>query len=515
MTGTQDYEDAAQQVSKEYGSAVRQRLANCRGPRSSREHQLIPTPLRRWITPQPWQTNTVLILLGTGLLLLARQLILEFHHFTIGFSGVSSWSVILYLIAVAIILTMPVNRYSFAIIIAFAVAFRLVTIFPPPFLSTDIYRYVWDGIVQHAHISPYRYVPGDPALKFLRAPNQDIFDHINRRDYAHTIYPPAAELIFYLITLISPTVTFMKTAMVLFEGITLVALLKLMRELNIRREQTLLYAWCPLLVWEFGSSGHVDSVVMAFIALALLARYREQPIRTGLFLGLAIITKLYPLVLIPALFRRGEYKMPATAAAVIALGYACYASVGIRVFGFLGGYAQEEGIESGSRYFMLKLARHIPGLHGLSPTAYVAFAVIVFSGLILWCWRTCCNPAWSISGAAQTSIFGLPPNAFFLVPAFALALALMLLFSPHYPWYIAWLIPFLTLIPDLTVFAYVCGFFYLCTTALAVGYGPSQFLLNKILYTGVLIAALLDVALRRWLLARSNRLGTTTEAAHT
>ena len=98
----------------------------------------------------------------------------------------------------------------------------------------------------------------------------------------------------------------MKAAMILFEGITVVALLKLLRELGLRREQSLLYAWCPLLVWEIGSSGHLDSVAMAFIALALLARYRLQPVLTGLFLGLAIMTKMYPIVLVPALFRRGE-----------------------------------------------------------------------------------------------------------------------------------------------------------------------------------------------------------------
>jgi len=55
-------------------------------------------------------------------------------------------------------------------------------LFAEPYLSSDISRYVWDGIVQHAHINPYRYVPGDPVLAFLRAPNQDIFDNINRRD---------------------------------------------------------------------------------------------------------------------------------------------------------------------------------------------------------------------------------------------------------------------------------------------------------------------------------------------
>jgi len=465
---------------------------------------VIPASMRRWIRPQSWQTNAALMLLGTGLFLFTGQLIREFHRFTLGFSGVSGWSAILYALAVVIILTMPVDRFTLAIVLAFAVAFRLVTLFPHPYLSTDIYRYVWDGVVQHAHISPYRYVPGDPALSFLRVPNHDLFDHINRRDYAHTIYPPVAEMLFYLVTFISPTVTCMKAAMIAFEGVTLVALLKFLRELGLRREQSLLYAWCPLLVWEIGSSGHLDAVAMAFITLALLARYRRRPILTGLFLGLAIMTKMYPLVLLPALFRRGEYKMPATVASVIAIGYACYASVGMRVFGFLGGYVQEEGIESGTRYFLLELAQRAPGLHHLSTHAYFAFAAMVFAGLMLWCWKTCCNPAWPISNRAQARLFSLPANAEFLVPAFVLALALMLLFSPHYPWYIAWLVPFFALVPDITVLAYICGLFYLCTTAIAVGYGPQQFLLNQVLYGGLLIAFLLDIALRHWSLHRLN-----------
>src|SRR6185437_15508943 len=122
------------------------------------------------------------------------------------------------------ILTQPVNRFTFPIILTVAVACRLIPLFAEPHLSSDIYRYVWDGIVQHAHISPYRYVPGDEHLAFLRGSHQHIFDNINRRDYARTIYPPAAQLFFYLVTFISPTVTFMKTAMVLCECITMFAL---------------------------------------------------------------------------------------------------------------------------------------------------------------------------------------------------------------------------------------------------------------------------------------------------
>lgn len=433
----------------------------------------------------PWLANAAFILIGCAMVGFTQQLSHEYSHFKIGFSGVSSWMLVLYLVAVLIFLIKPsnVNRATFWIILGFAIACRFVALLPAPYLSTDVYRYVWDGVVQHAHINPYRYVPSDPPLTFLQAPNRNVYDHLNRRDYARTIYPPAAQILFYLITFVSSSVTWMKAAMVLFEGLTMFGLVKLLRESGLQREWTLLYAWFPMPVWEFAGAGHLDAIVIAFVVLALLFRYREQPVLTGLFLGLAVLTKFYPLVLLPAFYRRGDWKMPATIAALAVVLYAPYLSVGKMVFGFLGGYVNEEGMADGTRYFPLEWVRHLPGLHGISNTAYLGFVTAVFAVLIGLAWCTGCR---------QDSAKGA-----FLWPAFGLALALMLLFSPHYPWYVAWLVPFLVLLPNLTVMTYVCGLFYLCTTALAVGYGPKQFHLNEILYGSVAIAFMIETMLRR------------------
>ena len=54
------------------------------------------------------------------------------------------------------------------VVLLVAAALRLPLIVSPPFLSTDIYRYVWDGRVQAAGVNPYRYLPADPALASLR-----------------------------------------------------------------------------------------------------------------------------------------------------------------------------------------------------------------------------------------------------------------------------------------------------------------------------------------------------------
>ena len=436
-----------------------------------------------------WLTNAILCALGVGLLLMAKQFVSESDHFTIGFSGVSGWSAWMYVASVLVIVTQPFNRATLWIVLGFAVAFRLMTLFADPFLSSDIYRYVWDGIVQHAHVNPYRYVPGDPALAYLRKPNQDVFDMINRRDYARTIYPPVAQMIYAAVTFFSPTMQAMKVAMFGFECVTVAALMAMLRLMQRPMVEVLLYAWCPLLVWEIGGSGHVDAAVFCLVTLALLFRWREKPLLTGLFLGLAVMTKFYPLVLFPALYKRGDWKMPATLAAVVVAGYAAYSSVGKLVFGFLGGYSKEEGLDTGTRYFLLELVQRVRGLEHLPVAAYMVFCAAVLGAISWWCWKYA-----TVELATQTA--DLTPK--FVKGAMLLGFAMMLLFSPHYPWYIVWLIPMFALTRNLPLLTYLMVVFYMFTTPLADGQAGTMFELNKILYGAVAVSVVIYLLLRRW-----------------
>jgi hypothetical protein len=449
--------------------------------------------LARWRAGRAWFTNGLLVVFGVALLGLTRQFVAEHERFRIGFSGASGWSLWMYAAAMVVVLTGPVNRWTIWIVLGFAVAFRVVTLRAEPFLSSDIYRYVWDGIVQHAGISPYRYVPGNPVLTFLRGPHQEIFDNINRRDYAVTIYPPAAQMVFWLATMVSPTVGAMKLVMFGFECVTAGALVALLRLMGRRSTDVLVYAWCPLLVWEIGGAGHVDAVVFGFVTLAMLFRYREQPVPTGVFLGLAVMTKFYPLVLLPALWRRGDWKMPATVAAVCAAGYAVYSSAGRMVFGFLAGYQKEEGLESGARFFLLEWAQRFAGLRGVGTAVYKVFCVAVLGAIAVWAWRYA-----STERLGAEARVGRPA---FVTASAAMAFAMMLLFSPHYAWYLAWLVPLLALAPNVPMLVYVCAFFYGFTTQWADP-GPKMFLLNEWMYAVVGVGIVVGVVLWRWPVGR-------------
>lgn len=88
------------------------------------------------------------------------------------------------------------ERTALWTIAAVAILLRAYLLFAEPLLSTDIYRYVWDGLVQGAGINPYRYFPADQTLSFLR--DNPVYPNINRADYAVTIYPPVARCFFSL-----------------------------------------------------------------------------------------------------------------------------------------------------------------------------------------------------------------------------------------------------------------------------------------------------------------------------
>jgi hypothetical protein len=409
-------------------------------------------------------TNAALLLFGAITVSLCSTGVNEFHHFVHGYSETVFGQLILYLGAISLIERCPTNRWTLWIILAVALAARLVCVAAPPFLSTDVYRYVWDGKVQAAGINPFRYLPADSHLAFLR--DSAIYSRINRADSAHTIYPPLAQAIFFLITRIHGSVGFMKLAMVGFEAVTCFYLLHIFKLLGLAPERIVLYAWHPLCFWEIASSGHIDAAAVTFLTLAIYARLRNKTGATGAWLAAATLVKLYPAALLPAFVQKGRWRMPAVFAAAVLVAYACYSSVGLGVFGYLSGYAAEEGLGTGARYFLLAFANRT--LRVAIPTAaYIVLCGIVMGAICLW----------SVRRAAE-------PRAF-VFSALVIATALNLLYSPHYPWYFLWLLPYLAIVPWRPAFYLVAAATYLFGTNLGAP-GEPMYHLNILLYCGFL-----------------------------
>ena len=348
----------------------------------------------------------------------------------------------IYLAAVAVVLfdtgreRSSMSRAVAGILVVAAILRAIVLPIAP--ISTDINRYVWDGRVQAAGINPYRFLPANPALQSLR--DDDIYPEINRKTYARTIYPPLDQVVFYLVTRVSEDLTVMKAAMLAFDGLAIWALLRLLKSRDVPASRILIYAWHPVPIWEFAGDGHVDAIAVAAVCLALLAAQTKRYGLAGVALGGALLAKFYPVLVAPALYRRWGWRMPLAGIATVVVFYLPYLSAGKYVFGFLSGYGDEEGYRDGHGVYLWILLKHL--WPGAPQNLFQLYTPLVLLGL---------------AAVAATRLFRRPGAGIDLFGAFLLATIFTAMTSPHYIWYLAWLVPFLCFYPSAAVLWLTCA----------------------------------------------------------
>jgi hypothetical protein len=412
-----------------------------------------------------WAVPLLLVLLGLGsawLYYWARDL----HRFTQWVAAYISLYISqlgIYLLACYTILrrsspsSRAVRLATIVIVIAFTALFRFELVAQRPYLSSDVHRYIWDGRVQAAGINPYSYIPTAEELKPLR--DDKIYPQINRADYAPTPYPPMAQVIYYAVYLAYPSsVTAFKIAMSLFDLLTMLAVMLVLRQLDLDPSRAIIFAWHPLLIFESAHSGHVEAPFVAFLALALLAWTYKRPALTGISVAFAAMVKFYPALLLPVFFfstNRSEVEQPgqrspgawiaaiwrslsskpnlillAAFAATVVLAYVPYWNAGLGVFGSLPNEFREEGfIDKGGRYFLLVLLRTLLPIPTVIFLAVAALA-LGWSGL------------WQMSKAKRDAMDAARG-------AVALIGLYLMITTPRYSWYYAWILPFLCFVPGI------------------------------------------------------------------
>ncbi|OII23169.1 hypothetical protein BIV01_16615 [Curtobacterium sp. MCBA15_013] len=322
----------------------------------------------------------------------------------------------------------------------------LAAIAGPPNTSTDSARYAWDGIVQHAGISPYAHTPQSTALSGLRPdwlfpdkvdgtckPLEPRFrglgdgadGHcvaINRPDVV-TIYPPMAQLWFAAVRAFVPATAqympFQVAGLLLSLGVTL-GLVVVLRKLGRPTWWAALWAWSPLVASEAVTNSHVDALGAALATAGAVLVAFGRPIWGGIALGAATATKLIPAIVYPPLLGRWRnwWAIP-VGIAVFGLLYVPYVlTTGLDVLGYLPGYLSEEGYEDGSRFALVSLV-----FHGDAATLVVGLLVLLAAFVA---WRLS-DPARPWSG--EVLLIGVT----------------FLAVSPRYPWYALLLIPFVVL----------------------------------------------------------------------
>jgi hypothetical protein len=410
-----------------------------------------------------------LALVALSPLMLYLLVVVRYEHFVLAAFAQCA----IYAFAVWLILRHRFSRAALGFIFVVAVLVRAVALPAPATLSTDVARYVWDGRVQAAGINPYRYVPADPHLAALR--DAAIYPNINRADYAPTIYPPVAQMIFFLASRASETLTAMRVAMIGFEAVTVLALLALLEHDGQPPARVLIYAWHPLAIWEFAGTGHVDAAAIAFMTLAMLAAVRDRRVLAGLALAAGTLVKPFTLVIAPALWRRWDWRLPVAFVATCVACYLPYLSVGSGVLGYLGAYGDEQGYRDGSGFFLVSLLQHL-GLPAPSGTVFAAVAAAILALIAL-------------AVVFRTGRDDRGPAIFL-----PLAAAFFLLVSPHYAWYFAWALPLLCRAPyvPLLYVTLACFIFYLP----AIKDFDDYFTAGLWLYGGFAVLAAADLAVR-------------------
>lgn len=212
--------------------------------------------------------------------------------------------------------------------VGIAIGLRLILLASPPTQSDDIYRYLWEGRVQRAGENPYRLAPEAEELASLRDEN---WSRINHPEYT-AIYPPLAQAAFLAVASVHPTLTGIKVFFTLCDVLTLLVLLRWLDRLGRSRAWSALWAFHPLVLVEFSGNGHVDSLMILMLVLALWSLEEGRDARASLALAGAIAAKLIPLLLLPYFFwklrRRLWILVPP---ALAALAYLPYAGAGRRL----------------------------------------------------------------------------------------------------------------------------------------------------------------------------------------
>ncbi|MSP15171.1 MAG: hypothetical protein EXR73_00935 [Myxococcales bacterium] len=324
-----------------------------------------------------------------------------------------------------------------------ALLLRIAVVAAPPWLSDDLWRYLWEGQVQRAGFSPYVHAPDDPALSELR---DDLHSRVAFGSIP-AVYPPAAQLLFRA----TPPSPYLWKALIAAIDLAFVAWM-VHRLGRGSAHRALLYAWNPLVLLEGAASGHVDALawMATVVALDRFASQRTasaaRAVATGALAGIAGMLKPQGFVALLGLLRAPRLATLLGAVVAIALPWLPFASDGLRLFDGLARYAHDWEMNGLCYPPCVRLAEHVKAWLEALPDTFSLWRVreigyeivpnqlgrklstLLFLGvvaLLLRRWRG-----------------RVLPLAFFVIAAFLATTPAV------HPWYVAWLAAFLPFLPN-------------------------------------------------------------------
>lgn len=369
------------------------------------------------------------------------------------------------LIYLVIIKNILLKKITFNLVPLFFIGLvlRLVFLQSTPIYEDDFYRYFFDGSLTTHGLNPYNYAPEDALKK--SAPNRNnILGLENKEQDAHpdlhflaeqslmervayphirTIYPPVTQAVFALSYFIEPFSLIVWRALLLIsEIISFFLLVKLLKCMNKPMIWSAIYWLNPLLITETINAAHMDALLVPLLLSALLLAAKKSYRFAGLALALAVGVKVWPILLIPSLFRPLLTKPKELLVAILP----CLLTLIVVLIPQLLSYTNEQsGLMNYSQYW-----RTNSFLFGLLENSLIYFdenfayyfgdpqqlARLIVGGII-----------------SLLVIFQLKnscENIEQLIKSWLVIITCLFLLSPTgYPWYLIWFLPLLAVKPSL------------------------------------------------------------------
>jgi alpha-1,6-mannosyltransferase len=302
------------------------------------------------------------------------------------------------------------SRRALVLSLALAASWRIPLLLMPPTLSTDVYRYVWDGRIQRRGYNPYLIVPSDRVHQELHTAETRRMNHPE----LPTPYPAGAELFFRGVMTINESTRMMKSALAACDAASVMVLLLWLFNSGRNPWWVLAYAWNPLVSLEGAGNGHVDLLGTLCLLLTAFSLSCGRRKIAALALALGVAVKFLPAVVLPLLWRRIGIRDAALALAVLVALYLPFLNSRGLPVGSLGAYLAWWRI-NGPLYRALEYV--------LPNTALVALPAALGFAAAIWT-----SSHWAIESPET----------------WAWPIAAALLFAPTvFPWYLVWLTPFL------------------------------------------------------------------------
>jgi len=221
-----------------------------------------------------------------------------------------SWALLAaYITAFVSYLFIVKEKDSFRLLFGLGVLVRLSLFINMPSLSDDIYRFIWDGTLLANGIHPFDQLPGFYLDQNIPGITQELYNKLNSPEY-FTVYPAINQFVFWLSATIGggswlASANMIRTLLLAAEIGSFWVIVHLLRTYNKSPQLVFWFFLNPLVILEFVGNVHFDGFVLFFLLAGIYGFEKSKKILSGSALGLAIGTKLLPLIYLPYVFLTG------------------------------------------------------------------------------------------------------------------------------------------------------------------------------------------------------------------